>query len=65
MRKTEMCRLIEVLESRPARELRKASKSALATSLESRFAFGPGKSKNADRKKAWQNFEAGHCERMS
>jgi len=48
MRKTEMYRLIEVLESFPGRELRKAIKSALATSLKSRFAFGPRKSKNAE-----------------
>jgi len=48
MRKTDMYRLIEVLESFPGRELRKAIKSALATSLKSRFAFGPRKSKNAE-----------------
>jgi hypothetical protein len=48
MRKTEMYRLIEVLENFPGRELRKAIKSALATSLKSRFAFGPRKSKNAE-----------------
>jgi hypothetical protein len=43
-----MYRLIEVLESFPASELRKATKSALATSLKSRSAFDPRKSKNAE-----------------
>ena len=45
MRKTDMYRLIEVLESFPARELRKAIKSPLVTSLKSRSAFYLRKSK--------------------